>query len=705
MNPLAVQDIFGNYHVEPSVTGTMLLETIEPVRTDFINDLFLISNFGSGKPNTLTRFKDVAILQGYHDPLRRSDVGVALAKMAKTAMVDTPNGVYGAADIITCRPGSPTQSSRTIKAGATSLLRVDTGDYGSQTRLSKSRVAAGSLYGRKLTLTTVTGKVYAGDNLGPLFSVEYTGNGNAAALTIRRDRGVITYVGQAEDGDYLTINGVVFEFDTGDGVSQGRVAVDVGADKDTTFANLAAAIAANCPGTIYTQDTTAGTLLITDLDDGVVIVLGQGLNYSVAAAGAAAFLDVEVTASTDGSANLQIPLTYTAYASIGQLVDYISSQLGYSATLLPGANRFLSSTLIDTVTNQSVLAAPYTLTGYNGAIADWVNSRTQGNFIATILAPGTPDIDAADVAFTGGTTPPITVTDIDDALTLIATKVQTGGIILVNSTDPVVMELVETWIIEQESAGKFFRAYHATEPALSAAAAKQIAGGLSHRWGRLCCQRGGVLASDGSVTYLDPIYLTAALAGGAAGNRPWVNPLTERMLRFADIHPDDDYDLETREDLLSSGVTVLKRDQDVIVVALHVTTSHDPEKRMPRIASEADTAALIDADVRQNFLQFRGRWVNIMIAARVLGVLGKVLRYYVTAGAIMAGVDDNNQARDAYNIGQYDYKAGVLKLAYQVFMGGELDHISEVGSAEYQRVTANLTGGSTSFTTQINLAA
>jgi len=185
------------------------------------------------------------------------------------------------------------------------------------------------------------------------------------------------------------------------------------------------------------------------------------------------------------------------------------------------------------------------------------------------------------------------------------------------------------------------------------------------------------------------------MAGGSAGNRPYVNPLTNKRLRFAGLHEDDSFDLLTRESLLEGGITVVKREEDRIVVALHVTTSHDPDRRMVRIASEIDTVDSIDSDMRAAFLPFRGKWANANIGARVIGVGGGVLNFFAREGATTAGVDETGTARSAWNWGNPPFviDAGVLKLAYQVFIGGELNHISEHGQAEYQRLVGSLGGG------------
>lgn len=71
--------------------------------------------------------------------------------------------------------------------------------------------------------------------------------GTAEVLTSAKATGTITLSGQPGDGDTVTIDDgthdpVVFEFDTGDGVTPGNVEVTVGGSKEATMAALVVAI-------------------------------------------------------------------------------------------------------------------------------------------------------------------------------------------------------------------------------------------------------------------------------------------------------------------------------------------------------------------------------------------------------------------------------------------------------------------------------
>lgn len=685
-SPLEYFDPFNQRHVEPSVTGLIRLQETEPVRPAPVNDLIMLGTPRSGQPNVLKDFLRVNNLADYHDPDRSGDQFVALARTSKAAIAETD--MFGSARIRTVRVGAPTQSETTLKASSTSLLTIKTADYGSHTRRARRLVEAGTKVAnsKKVTLRDDSlGRIFVGDNLGILLSIQYTGDGSACALTIRRAGATILFTGQPSDGDTVTVNGVVFEFDVATTAGPGNVAVTIGADFSATAAALVTAIIANCPG--VSASSAAGVVTLSAPDDGVVVT-ASGTGFSSAANGDPANLRTVVSGASDGSGNLDIPLTSTQFKTIGQLVSFINSQLGYAASVNAYAEKSISSTGLDVVADVAIKAAAVDLTGYVAAIANWVNTQTRGNYIATIVAAGEPDEDAAEVFFTGGTTPVVTVTDWEAALNVLSAGVDKGGIILADTDDPVVQAMIVAFIVEQRSNGKWFRAVFGAPAGTTPAQALTLAGSFDHTNARLVCQRLGILSATGAVTYLDPIFFAAAYAGGMAGNRPYDNPLTNKRLRFVGLHPNDDFDQVTRESLLDGGVTVAKSELGTVKFALAVTTSRDPDHRMARIVSEIDTLYEIDATLRDRFLKYRGKWSDNEIIGSALGDLISVLTAYRNLGAIVNGVDAQGQARSAYQLGNpaVQIQAGALEAAYDLFIGGEVNHVSIVGGADYQRL-------------------
>ena len=72
---------------------------------------------------------------------------------------------------------------------------------------------------------------------------------------------VITFLGQPADADTISIVAQMYEFDNGDGVNPGNIAVLLGADAEETRDNLVTALDANTPHTITAVDTDKITLV------------------------------------------------------------------------------------------------------------------------------------------------------------------------------------------------------------------------------------------------------------------------------------------------------------------------------------------------------------------------------------------------------------------------------------------------------------
>ncbi len=696
-NPLRFTDLRGGSHIEPSVTSLMTVQTEEARRPPKVNDLYILSTFYDGQPQVIRRFVTLGTLADVHDPDRIGDQGVALARVAKAGMSD----MLGAPDVSTVRINAATNSTSTVSAGATALLTLATGRYGNQSRRWRRKLTAGTTSGKKLVLRDDNpSRVFTFDDLGVVMTLHYIGNGNACTLTLRRAGGVITYTGQPLDENIFAANGVTFEFDdNGVLVDPTHVKVTIGIDQNATWANALAAIVANVPGVTGVQDTAAGTVTLSATEEGLALTLfplGNG-SATAAATGDAASLRTTVTGATDGSADLAIPLATPAFKTIAKVAAYLNEQVGYSAAISSAYsnNKFLATAGLDIVTAADIKTATLNLTAYTEVIADAVNSGTRGNVTCTIAARGEPDEDADWVYFTGGTTPIAVASDWEAALNLLGSQVQLGGNILLDTDDPAIFATAVQWIEDQRSLGKQWDVYAGAEPGLAngtdVSAYLAITGALDHTGVHLTLQRLGVFADDGSITYLHPVYMAAAIAGAASGNDPW-NPLTNRRLRFAALAEDDSFDLPTREDLIGGGWIVCKREQDVLVICLNVTTSQDPDNRMPRIASEIGTVNRIDSDMRAAFLSDRGKWADTELVARAPGKMLQVLNTFRGAGAIVPGVDAYGNPVAAYELGDppAEIFEGVMNLQYTVYIGGEVDHVSQRGDAEYVRLTAQL---------------
>ncbi|MEO8602985.1 MAG: hypothetical protein ABI629_10440 [bacterium] len=691
-NPLRHYDQFNVGHVEPSVTSFIETEATEPTRADPVNVCVVLSPFRSGKPLELRNHRSDASIENLHDPYRNGDQGVAMAKTARDSFSD--RSVFGAADITTIRVDPSQNALLYITDGVNNLFKIERTDYGSHTNGPGAKFGAASSVGKKLELTD-TMRTFIGDNLGILLTgLQYVGNGSAATLTILYGIGKIAYSGQPADGDALTVNGVTFEFDNNAAVTGGRTAVTIGVSADATFAALAAAISTNVPNVHASADATTDIVTLTALEQGVAMVevTDTGGVMVLTHLPPAARLKTTLTAATDGSANLDIALTLSQFRSIAQLAGYINSQFGYTCAVSPFADKFIESTGLDVVSGVNIRTSAVFLTGYVAAAVNWVNTKASG-YTATEIARDEP-VDQ-NVIFAGGATRPVTAADWQNALDAVGAGLEVGGILLPDTDDPAIFAMVATFIEEQRTMhGKWFRAFFGAQPALipdgsDISRYDAIASAVDSERCRIYVQRFAQFRADNrTIDYLHPVFFAAAMAGGAAGNLPFVQPLTNKRLRFPGLHPDDVFTEETRSALIESGITVAKTEQDRLVVALAVAASRS-DKRMDRIMAEIDTVDLIDNAVRQAFLPFRGRWADQYIAGRVKGTLTKVLQQFVDQGALVSGKNVSGEAVPAWRFATdppFTIQAGSVDLEYQIFIGSEIDHIDLHGRASYQRL-------------------
>lgn len=770
-NPIQFQTVFGTNVVEPAVTGYIDVEQIEPFRPTNVNNLIIVSPFRSGQPNTLKgSFRTLTSFGAYFDPDATGDQGVALAGVAKTAFADVSvfgaADLYGirpgsatASSLTLVDTTSP----------AVPLLTISRTDYGAQTNRARATVVVGTVVGMKLTLSDdVVQRTVVGDNLGPLLTILYKGTGSACKLYIRTDTGTITYTAAPTAENDVIVNGTMFTFGptdsawiaddvyapltsvkdangnvqttTAGGTSGATAPVwntvvggtttdgtvtwtlqEIGVAIGTaavTFANLVTAINANVPGVTATQTIgtgTTGTVALSGPEEGVSLTATSTV-ITVSNSGLAASLRTIATGAT--SDNLAIALAFPAYESLQALVNFINSQGNYTASIVTGANQFLASTSLDIVSSLGVdiKTAAATLTGYSAAIVDWVNHNTRGLYSAvwltsTVNTPAT----LTTTFFTGALTPPVTATDWTNALTTIGSQMQLGGILLIDTDEPSILSSVEEFCQEQRTLGKWFRFYAGLQPGLAVqqgstwdvAAYLQISGLIDDSLGRLTCQQLGNFAADGTIEYLHPVYYAAALAGGAAGNEPYVQTLTAKILRFAALKDSDNFDQSTRESLLMGGINVVKREEGNLVNVMHVTSSQDPTRRMPRIAAEIDTVDEFDSNLRAALLPLRGAWANTDVAGKIMGILLQVFNSYVQNGAFSPGVDPQGNPVPPYQLQNPPFViyGGVLTIqGFTINIGGEIDQVSEQGDAEYARIVGSLSSSKVVQMPAINIA-
>lgn len=290
--------------------------------------------------------------------------------------------MFGAADILTVRVNRADRASAVLVGGGQQLVRIWSSDWGMRGNSSTAVVGLGTTTGRRVSLSDGQ-RTYVGDNLGPLFTVQYIGAGTQCVMTVRRAQARISYVGNPSEGGSITINGVRFEFRVSGSGQPGSVVVPIGATPADTYAAFAAAVSEHVPGVRALASPDDAVVELEAPEEGLRVTSSYLIGQQLLSYGRT----VALTTSVSGASGEDLFLRFTvpAMATVGALVDAINrfapagSGPVYRATLLPTADRFLPSTEIDPVVEQPIRADAYTVTGFAGAITQFVNTRTRGS--------------------------------------------------------------------------------------------------------------------------------------------------------------------------------------------------------------------------------------------------------------------------------------------------------------------------------------
>jgi hypothetical protein len=149
-----------------------------------------------GKPRELYVFSTVG-------EAREALVDGELLKAVAHAFSPGPGYAPQAIRAMRVNPG--TQAARTMKSGVNDILTVKSFDYGVHTNRLKMRLAAGTNPGTKKALFAFKEGSQTIDNIGKQsFSVQYTGTGSGALLTVSADALVVAVTGA--DADSVTLN-------------------------------------------------------------------------------------------------------------------------------------------------------------------------------------------------------------------------------------------------------------------------------------------------------------------------------------------------------------------------------------------------------------------------------------------------------------------------------------------------------------------
>jgi hypothetical protein len=680
--PLLYVDVNGQPHIAPSVSSRWTFDTTSAQRFIAQQDVVLLSWMEGGPANVLVPYIDLSQIRTIYDPENLGTLGVQLADYLKSPSFDL--NVRGAYRIWVARLGQPTAAQLILKDGALAdVLHLVWNDPGTGGNKASVVVGSGTVAGKRLTVrwrqeTTVL------DNLGQSFHLAYTGNATAATLTITR-----------------TGDKAVRLQTTLTGATDGSISLDLDLTQPT-FATVQALVTAlnGQNGYRAAMDRFGAALLPSSELDGVasstirtpvaLVIRYVGAGTACTLTTTSTSLITTVTGAPDG---LNVDLTAPATATLGQLVAFIDAQAGYTCQLGPNADAQASSAgLFQTLTGVDIRTAAVAVTTQPG-VMDYVvmaglgslvyalNTRVPRLTANRVTGAITVPANSAQTFFAGGTNPSPSMADWFRALDVVDREDLSGGYVFPVTTDPIVQDAVNAWVsAEHTNFGKAFRAWLAPPDSLTPDDAKAMATGFNST---LSCMIPQTMVAATGVTELPPLYQNAMYCGAAAGAIP-TQSVTRLVLRGRSLPDRAKYSKAVQEDLLANGVCVLEDVRGVGVrIALAITTSLSAD-RIDRILSESVARDVIDQRVRAYVEPLIPHWAMMDFMPTVKGQVLNALESLKDDGVITEGRDINNRIIPAWLPVSISIQAGIMKITLHVFIGGEISHISLLGTISYQ---------------------
>jgi hypothetical protein len=683
-NPLLYVDVNSQPHIAPSVSSRWIFDISSPQRYIAQQDVVLLSWMEGGPANVLIPYIDLQQLRDVYDPENLGTLGVVLSDYLKTPSFDL--NARGAFRIWVARLGQPTAAQLILKDGAlANVLQLVWDDPGTSGNKASVVVGAGSVIGKRFTVRWRQ-EMPLLDNLQNSFHVAYTGNATAATLTITR-----------------TADKAVRLQTTLTGASDGSIGLDVDLTQPS-FSTVQALVTQlnGQNGYRASMDRFGAALLPSSELDGVAgttIRTPSALVIRYIGAGTAATMTVSNTALTTivtgaTGQNLGIDFTAAGTNTLGEVVAFINGLSGqYTCQLGPNADPdALALSLLTNVTGQDIRTAAYSLlaqpgkmdyvvTAGLGSIIYALNTRVPRLTASRVPAAVTVPANIAQTFFTGGTNPSPTMGDWFTALDVVDREDLAGGYVFPVTTDPVVQDTVNAWVsAEHTNFGKAFRAWLAPPDSLTPDAAKAMATGFNST---LSCMIPQTMVAASGVEELPPLYQNAMYCGAAAGAIP-TQSVTRLVMRGRSLPDRAKFSKAVQEDLLANGVCVLEDVRGVGVrIALAITTSLSAD-RIDRMLSESIARDVIDQRVRAYVEPLIPHWAMTDFMPTVKGQVLNALESLKADGVITEGRDVNNRIIPAWLPVSISIQAGIMKITLHVFIGGEISHISILGTISYQ---------------------
>jgi hypothetical protein len=377
--------------------------------------------------------------------LLRDGIGYYGAAFALTP--SNQDGVNGAPAVGVIRVNPATQATKTTNdVDGNPLIDWSSKDYGQDTNQVNFQVVAGTTKGRKVTASFQNTTVSGDDITNELFTLQYTGGGSAAAMTLDPAGLLAIAVTGGAAGDSLKVKGyqawgftVAKTPSSATGLANDATAYTATITVDGSHVQSVSVVgsAAQTIATLLTEiNADLGGFAVATLTGGKIMVesvlSGSGSSVAIVDSGAnhlfATLTNINPTvdaavAGTDG-------LTLSNFPTIASLVGYLNAFQNtggtnvYSAVLV-GDGTFATNQLDKIVSGDAVdVKTVYTVKAIFQAVLDWVNNSSQ-YLLAVITATGTPvrrlPVVMSGVSYlTGGSEGSVANSDWQNALDLVA---------------------------------------------------------------------------------------------------------------------------------------------------------------------------------------------------------------------------------------------------------------------------------------------
>jgi hypothetical protein len=211
----------GRLYTTPTTVTKVDDSAMMPMGLTVGNILALLGRSSGGKPNTVYKFGNPAEAQAV---LRSGELLTAVRKAFNpSAELDAPSTVIA----IPVGRATPATLTLTDAAAAASIL-VTSDLYGVEANQLKIKVESGSVRGKKLT-TQLGRNYYSADNIArDALTLQYTGSGVAATVTVGNAQLVLSVDGAALDtidlGSYPTVEQLVDRLNAVAGITAAAIA-------------------------------------------------------------------------------------------------------------------------------------------------------------------------------------------------------------------------------------------------------------------------------------------------------------------------------------------------------------------------------------------------------------------------------------------------------------------------------------------------